>query len=78
MPKPHDGPRDDHPVYQFWHGHISALIAEHGPDLDAELLADLLLAGLHSEPILRLLARGEGARLVSALQAFAAGVLDGS
>ena len=29
------GHRDDHPVYRFWHGHISALIAAQRPDVDA-------------------------------------------
>ncbi|HEV7649585.1 MAG TPA: hypothetical protein VGP26_15660 [Actinophytocola sp.] len=42
-------------VYSFWHGHIGTLIAAERPDLDAPLLADLLLAGLQAEPILRLL-----------------------
>jgi AcrR family transcriptional regulator len=67
---------DDHPVYRFWHGHISALLAEARPDLDADVLADLLLAGLNTEPTLRLLERGESARLADALQALATGLLD--
>jgi hypothetical protein len=67
---------DDHPVYRFWHGHISALLAEARPDLDADVLADLLLAGLNTEPTLRPLERGESARLANALQALATGLLD--
>ncbi len=77
MPKPHDGPAREHPVYQSWHGHVSALLAEANPDLDAELVADLLLAGLNSDPILRLLERGETDRLAAALHALAEGVLHG-
>jgi AcrR family transcriptional regulator len=73
--KPHDGPARDHPVYQMWHGHLSTLLAQARPDTDAELFADLLLAGLHSEPVLRLLSRGETDRLAAALRALAAGLL---
>jgi AcrR family transcriptional regulator len=68
---------EHHPVYDFWHGHIGTLIAAARPDLDAPLLADLLLAGLHAEPILRLLERGETARLEQGLHALARGVLSG-
>jgi AcrR family transcriptional regulator len=75
MPKPHNGPAREHPVYQTWHGHVSALLTEANPDLDAELVADLLLSTLHSEPVLRLLERGETDRLTAALQALAVGVL---
>ena len=68
--------RDDNPVYLFWHGHISELVAAARPGLDAPLLADLLLAGLHAEPILRLLERGETERLAAGLRLLAGGVLD--
>ncbi|MEV4750234.1 hypothetical protein AB0K21_28045 [Streptosporangium sp. NPDC049248] len=34
------------PVYRFWHGHTSALIAARRPDLDGELLAHILLGSL--------------------------------
>jgi hypothetical protein len=50
-----------------------ALLNEADPVLEADLLADLLLAGLHSDPILRLLERGETDRLT---QTLAAGLLD--
>lgn len=72
-PRTHD---DDRPVYRFWHGHISALLAEARPELDADVLADLLLAGLNTEPILRLLERGESQRLAASLHVLTAGVLD--
>ncbi|MGW0807383.1 TetR/AcrR family transcriptional regulator [Nonomuraea sp. NPDC002799] len=67
--------RDDHPVYRFWHGHTSALIAERRPDLDGELLAHILLGSLQSEPVLRLLELGEAPRLAAALHVMAAGML---
>jgi AcrR family transcriptional regulator len=66
---------ENNPVYLFWHGHISSLIAAERPDLDAPLVADLLLAGLQAEPILRLLERGDTTRLKTGLQALADGVL---
>ncbi|GAA5154446.1 MULTISPECIES: TetR/AcrR family transcriptional regulator [Amycolatopsis] len=66
---------EDHPVYPVWHKHVSSLIAAQRPDLDAPLLADLVLAGLHSAPILELLERGETARLEAALHVLAEGIL---
>jgi AcrR family transcriptional regulator len=68
--------RDRHPVYRFWHGHITALIARQRPDADAELIAHLMLGALHSEPLLDQLTAGGRARLTSAMQALALGVLD--
>jgi AcrR family transcriptional regulator len=73
---PEEDPRSAHPVYQFWHGHIAALISEERPDLDAELLAHTLLATLHSDPILRLLEQGEGRRLADSLRTLAAALLN--
>jgi AcrR family transcriptional regulator len=76
-PQPPDQePRGAHPVYQEWHTHLSTLIAEQRPELDAELLAHLLLSALHSDPILRLLERGEADRLADALRQLATGLLD--
>jgi AcrR family transcriptional regulator len=75
MPNPHEGPAREHPIYQMWHGHVSALLSEARPDLDADLMADLLLAALHSDPILRLLERGETDRLTTALHTLAQGIL---
>jgi AcrR family transcriptional regulator len=75
MPKPHDGPAAEHPIYKLWHSHVSNLLREARPELDADLLADLLLASLHSDPILRLLERGETTRLTAALHTLANGAL---
>jgi AcrR family transcriptional regulator len=76
MPKPHDGPASEHPIYDLWHGHVSTLITAERPDLDADLLADFLLASLHSGPVLELLIRGETDRLTAGLHVLALGVLD--
>jgi AcrR family transcriptional regulator len=74
--QPDEEPRSAHPVYQFWHGHLSELIGGERPDLDADLHAHILLATLQSDPILRLLAQGEGARLADALRTLTTALLD--
>jgi AcrR family transcriptional regulator len=73
-----DGPgeRDEHPVYRFWHGHISGLIAAQRPDADADMTAHLLLGALHGEPILNELATSGPGRVAAALRALACSVLD--
>jgi AcrR family transcriptional regulator len=68
--------RDKHPVYRFWHGHISGLIAAQRPDADADMVAHLLLGSLHSEPILNELATSGPERLSAALRSLACSVLD--
>jgi AcrR family transcriptional regulator len=68
--------RDDHPVYRFWHGHLSALIAAQRPDADAEMIAHLMLGALHSEPILAQLTTDGPERLTAAMRALACAVLD--
>jgi AcrR family transcriptional regulator len=70
--------QDDHPVYRFWHGHISTLIAAQRPDVDAEMIAHVLLGALHSEPILACLAADGPARPAAAVRALACAVLDAS
>jgi AcrR family transcriptional regulator len=71
----HQGDRGEHPVYQFWHGHITALINEHRPDLDADLQAHILLAAVQSDPIQRLLEQGEGERLAKSLRTLTSALL---
>jgi AcrR family transcriptional regulator len=68
--------RNDHPVYRFWHGHISSLIAAQRADVDAEMIAHVMLGALHSEPILAQLAAEGPERLTAALHALARAVLD--
>lgn len=55
-------------VYHAWHVHISALITEARPGLDAELLAHILLDSLHSDLVRRLLADGDSRRLTATLR----------
>jgi hypothetical protein len=71
-----DGHRDDHPVYRFWHWHITTLIAAQRPDADAEMIAHVLLGALHSEPILACLAADGPARPAAAVRALARAILD--
>ncbi len=68
--------RNDHPVYRFWHDHISSLIAAQRPDADAEMIAHILLGALHSEPVLAQLAAEGPERLTAALHTLARAVLD--
>ncbi|MFD6425917.1 TetR/AcrR family transcriptional regulator [Streptomyces sp. NPDC060198] len=70
------GADDDHPVYRFWHNHLSTLLAELRPSLDAELMAHVLLSTLGNEPILRLLEKGEGERLAVTLRLTVTTLLD--
>src|SRR5689334_8743776 len=46
---PEQEPREAHPVYRSWHSHISHLVHQQRQDLDADTLAHVLLATLHSE-----------------------------
>ncbi|MEU8539752.1 helix-turn-helix domain-containing protein [Streptomyces sp. NPDC048717] len=63
-------------VYWFWQGHISALIAEERPDLDAELLAHILLGALQNGSVAHMLGQGETRRLATSLRLLATGALE--
>ena len=56
------------PTYLTWHAHVSGLIAEAAPALDADLIAHLLFGALHSELMLQLLRSGETTRLATGLR----------
>ncbi|CAO5227185.1 hypothetical protein [Frankia sp. AgKG'84/4] len=68
-------PDEGRPVHDVWHAHISMLIDEERTDLDADLVAHVLLSSLHSDPILRLLEAGEGPRLAATLRALAGALI---
>lgn len=70
------GEGGEHPTYHFWHDHVSGLITEAGPGLDADLLAHVLLGALQSSPVLNLLKQGEGKRLSDALRTLTTSLLD--
>lgn len=54
-------------VYQYWHRHVSRLIAQARPELNAELLAHILLGALHSDLVVHLVRRGDTDRLTATL-----------
>lgn len=70
------GGRQEHPVYRFWHGHLAGLVAEARPDIDADLLAHVMLASLHADPIARLLRSGESQRVAAGLRQLLSASLD--
>jgi AcrR family transcriptional regulator len=74
--KPGTASRHEHPVYRFWHDHIAGLIAAVRPDLDADLLAHIMLGALHATPVVRLLRDGQRDRVAASLHQLAAGLLD--
>jgi AcrR family transcriptional regulator len=68
--------RAAHPVYEFWHGHVAGLLGAARPDLDADLLAHILLGVLHTEPVARLLRTGEAERVGRTIRQVAIALLD--
>ncbi|MFF6960315.1 TetR/AcrR family transcriptional regulator [Streptomyces sp. NPDC088197] len=71
---------DAHPVYGFWHAHLSALLREARPDappaFDPGLLAHLLLSCFSGVPVLRLLESGEGERVAAGVRQLATALVD--
>lgn len=67
-----------HPVYDAWQTHVAALIRAERPDLDAELMAHILLAPLMSDVIIHLLRDGQGHRLSDSLRALALALISGT
>ncbi|MEU6716861.1 TetR/AcrR family transcriptional regulator [Nonomuraea sp. NPDC046802] len=68
-------PREANPTYLFWHRHVSGLIAEARPDVDAEQIAHMLLGVLHMEPIASELRAGEHKRLAASYADMVRGLL---
>jgi AcrR family transcriptional regulator len=64
------------PVYSFWHGHLSALLAAEQPGLDADLMAHLILGTLHSDPVLARLVGDGPERVAAALRTMVEALLD--
>lgn len=69
------GERQENSVYQTWHAHVAGLIEEARPELDGALLAHLILGGLHTEPVARLIRDGEFQRLRTSLRDLATALL---
>jgi AcrR family transcriptional regulator len=69
-------PNEPSPVYAFWHGHVAELLGLARSELDAELLAHLLLAPLRADPVQQLLIDGAADRVAAGLRAMAAAMLN--
>ncbi|MGV9612540.1 TetR/AcrR family transcriptional regulator [Nocardia xishanensis] len=61
--------------HAFWAAHITAMLAEARPDLDAEAVGALLLASLGGELASRMVRAGEADRLRAAMRDLVASVL---
>ncbi|WP_435795245.1 TetR/AcrR family transcriptional regulator [Nocardia aurea] len=61
--------------HAFWAAHITALLAEARPDVDAEVVGALLLAPLGGEPAARMVRAGEADRLRAGVLALVEAVL---
>lgn len=68
--------RDEHPVYRFWHGHISSLITAQRSDIDADTIAHILLGSLHSDAIHHQLAMEGPDGLAAAIRTMVCAILD--
>jgi len=64
------------PVYSFWHEHLRTLLATQRPDVDADLIAHLVLGALHSEPVLARLTAEGPERVAAALRTMVRSLLD--
>jgi AcrR family transcriptional regulator len=69
------GDRQSHPVYTAWHGHVSSLLREARPELDAEAIGHILLGSLHSDLLVHMLRNGESERLTASLRDLVAALL---
>lgn len=70
-------PREANPIYLFWHRHVSGLIAEGRPDVDAKMIAHMLLGVLHMEPIASRLRAGEHEGLAASYADLVKGLMGG-
>jgi AcrR family transcriptional regulator len=64
------------PVYSFWHKHLRTLLATQRPDVDADLIAHLVLGSLHSEPVLARLTAEGPERVAAGLRTMVQSLLD--
>ncbi|WP_110945852.1 TetR/AcrR family transcriptional regulator [Streptomyces avicenniae] len=67
----------DDPSYRLWHGHLTALLAEARPDLDAGFLAHTLLAVFDGDLIRHLTPPDDPRRFTRSVQRTAMALLDG-
>jgi AcrR family transcriptional regulator len=69
--------QDPPPLRTLWHAHLAGLLHQARPDLDADLLADLLMSCLHSDAVKRPPTDGSTERVAAALRILVSGLLTG-
>ena len=69
--------QDPPPLHALWHAHLAGLLHEARPDLDADMLADLLMSSLHSDAVKRPPTEGSTQRVAAALRILVSGLLVG-
>ncbi|MFZ2529942.1 MAG: TetR/AcrR family transcriptional regulator [Rhodococcus sp. (in: high G+C Gram-positive bacteria)] len=62
-------------IHAFWYGHIEALLADARPDVDAEVLARVLLGTLGGEMVLHHIRTGRAERLAAAIHSLVESVV---
>lgn len=65
----------EEPLYVFGHRHVSALVAEARPELDADMLARVLLASLHSDLVAHVRRQSKADRLAESLRMLVSALL---
>ncbi|WP_406315152.1 TetR/AcrR family transcriptional regulator [Streptosporangium sp. NBC_01639] len=66
----------DDPSYQCWHRHLSTLLADGRPDLDADFLAHALLAVFDGDLVRHMTSADDPRRFTRSIQQMAAALLD--
>lgn len=66
------------PTYLRWHRHVTALLGEARPDLDADFHAHVLLAVFDADLVAAVTARGGAARLSASVRGLAEAILHAS
>ncbi|WP_326823101.1 TetR/AcrR family transcriptional regulator [Streptosporangium sp. NBC_01756] len=66
----------DDPSYQCWHRHLSTLLADGRPDLDADFLAHVLLAVFDGDLVRHMTSADDPRRFTRSIQQMAAALLD--
>jgi len=69
-----DDPHADE-IHDFWYRHVAGLLSEARPDVDAELLARLLLGALGADLVQHLIQAGQAARLKAGIRQLVDSVL---
>lgn len=69
--------RQAEPLHAFWHRHVTALLSEARPDVDAEAVAYVLLTALAGQFPLRLIRAGQADRYAAGVRVIVESVVHG-